>query len=81
MGKIHMSKRISVTVSEACSNSLEKLSELEHRSVSNTAAAILERSFPELRQEWQTTGAVKSLRKKNSRRYDAEIENMPLNAA
>ena len=74
----HMSKRLTVTVSDACAAAIQKLSVLEHRSLSNTAAAILERSFPELRQEWRTTGEVKSLRKKNSRRYDAEIENMPL---
>jgi hypothetical protein len=54
---------------------------LEHRnSLSNTAAAVLERQFPELREEWQQTGAVKTLKTKRTRRDDADIENMPLDA-
>jgi len=74
----HMSERLTITISNECFAALTKLAKQEHRSRSNTAAAILERSFPELREEWQKTGVVKTLKKKNSRRYDADIENMPL---
>ena len=76
-----MSVRISATISDECCEALKKLMSVEHRTFSNLVAALLERSIPELCQEWQDTGAVKTLKKKNTRRYDAEIENMPFDAA
>jgi hypothetical protein len=76
-----MSHRISVTLSDEEYAILQRLAETEKRSESNCLAAIFSRAVPELRQEWRATGAVKSLKKKNSRRYNADIENMPLDAA
>jgi predicted transcriptional regulator len=74
-----MSKQISATISDGCATALKRLAAQEHRSESNCIAAILERAFPELRQEWSETGTLQTLRKKKHghRRDHSDIENMP----
>jgi len=76
----YMSKRHTITISDRCDVALQKLCALETRSASNCIAAILERSIPELRQEWRETGTVGTLHKKkraHKNKY-SDIENMPL---
>jgi predicted CopG family antitoxin len=75
-----MSIRHTITISDECNAAIKKLCALETRSISNCIAAIIERNFSELRDEWRDTGAVETLRKpkRSHKRDNRDIENMPL---
>lgn len=64
---------MSVTLSDETYAVIEKLMAMETRSASNVIAAIVERSLPDMRQEWQAERSLPSLKKKKRRIRDKKF--------